>query len=272
MPALPDLSGTLPLVELQHQFVREVLYRDSAGLAAQVVENGRSAEQRLGVYRNNAREGFALALEAAFPVLLAAMGSKTFRELAWAYQRACPSPAGNLFHIGKRLPGFLDDHVRGTGDEHLIDIAGLEWAVQESLVAADQDTPLDLAMLATVPVDRHGELHFQLHPSVRLLQTEYGVFDLWEAHQVRGPVVRAEQSPENLLIRRLAAGVQLQRLSVPDAVWLEALSRGGSLAESTAVLPGIASGELGELLVRWVTAGVVTAYTLNGQSARGPLS
>ena len=272
MPASPDRTGTLPLVELQHQFVREVLYRDSTGLAAQVVENGRSAEQRLGVYRNNAREGFALALEAAFPVLLAAMGSKSFREFAWAYQRACPSPAGNLFHIGKRLADFLDEHVRGTGDEHLIDIARLEWAVQESLVAADQDTPLDLAALAAVPGDRHGELRFQLHPSVRLLRTEYGVFQLWEAHQARCPVVQAAKAPENLLVRRLIAGVQLQRLSDSDAAWIEALSRGGSLAESASVLPGIAPGELGELLVRWVTAGVVTAYTLNGHWAGEDLS
>ena len=248
--------------------MRELLYRDSPDLLSQVVANGLGAERRLAIYRTNARETFALALEAAFPLLLACVGPEEFRSLAWAYQRACPSPAGNLFHSGARLPGFLAEHVRGTPDDYLIAVARLEWAVQESLWAGDCDTALDLAALAAVPAEHQPELRFLLHPSVRLLRTEYGVFDLWEARQSGRPVSQAGPSPENLLVRRLAAGIQLQKLGEIDLLWLEGVQGGASLADSAAGLPSTAQDELGALLVRWVSAGVVTGFTLHGQEAR----
>ena len=245
----PDRS----LQELQRQFVREVLYRDSVGLLPQVVTNGLGAERRLAIYRTNARETFALALEAAFPLLLGCTGGEEFRRLAWAYQRACPSPAGNLFHVGARLPGFLTEHVRGTEDEYFIDVARLEWAVQESLVAADSAAALNLPALAEVPADRQVDIRFLLHPSVRLLRTEYAVFGPWEARQAGQPVTRAARDPEWLLVRRLAAGVQLQRLVSGDFDWLSALQRGEPFA---------GEDDPGSLLVRWVTAGVITDFTV----------
>jgi hypothetical protein len=124
VPALPEQAAVLH--ELQQQFVREVLYRDSVGLLPRVLAKGLSADRRVAIYRNNTRENFALALEAAFPLLLACMGGDEFRMLAWSYQRACPSPAGNLFHVGERLPNFLAEHLTRTGDECLIDVARLE--------------------------------------------------------------------------------------------------------------------------------------------------
>ena len=267
MPASPEAVRDSSLRELQRQFMREVLYRDSPEVAAQIVANGLSVERRLAIYRTNARETFALALEAAFPLLLGCVGPEEFRSLAWAYQQACPSPAGNLFHTGRRLPGFLADHVRGTPDEDLIDVARLEWAVQESLWAADSDTALDLAALAAVPVEHQADLQFFLHPSVRLMRFEYGVFGPWEARQAGKPVARAVAGPENLLVRRLAAGVQLQKLGELDLAWLAALQDGASLADSAAALPLMAQDELGALLVRWVSAGVVTGFTARRQSA-----
>ena len=93
MPASPDTAHDLGLQDLQRQFVQEILYRKSDGLRSQVVANGLDADRRLAIYRTKARETFALALEAAFPVLLACMGSEQFRSLAWTFQRAWPSPA-----------------------------------------------------------------------------------------------------------------------------------------------------------------------------------
>ena len=278
MPASPEASHdeashdaashALSLRDLQRQFVREILYRKSAGLHPQIVPNGLDSERRLAIYRTTAREAFALALEAAFPVLRACMGSEEFRSLAWTYQRAWPSLAGNLFHIGTRLPAYLALHLRGTDDEYLIDVARLEWAVQEALVAADSDALLDLTALAAVPTDRQGDIRFVVHPSISLLRTEHGVFALWQAHQARQPVARALPGPECLLVRRLAAGVPLQRLLPLDVVWLEAVHGGGSLAASAAALPETERDQLGALLVRWVAAGVITDFKWGGLEAK----
>ena len=257
MRTLPENHAAASLVELQRQFVREILHRDSTDLVSQVIANGVDPERRLSIYRTNARENFALALEAAFPLLLRCTGSAEFRQLAWAYQRACPSTAGNLFHLGARLSGFLAGHLRGTDDEYLIDVARLEWAVQESLVAADGASALNLAALSEVPADRHADIRFLLHPSVRLLRTRYALFGPWEALQAGQTVAPVAPDAECLLVRRLAAGIQLQRLGSDDLDWLSALQQGDLLGEEVAE-----KVEIGSMLVSWATAGVITDFSV----------
>jgi len=259
----PDTPGeplAWPLAELQRQFVREVLHRDSGGLPVRVRAGGPGAERQLGIYRTNARENFALALEAAFPLVLRCVGPDEFRQLAWSYQRAWPSRAGNLFHLGEHLPEFLAGHLRGASEEYLIDVARLEWAVQEAMVAADGDEALDLAALAAVPVPSQGDIRFCLHPSVRLLRTEYAVFSLWESLQAGRAVTPAGREPECLLVLRRAAGIELQRLPAADLAWLGSLQAGATLAAAASALPADQQDTLGALLVRWVGAGVVTSF------------
>lgn len=249
--------------------VRELLYREAPGVATRIVAGGVAVERRLGIYRTNARENFALALEAAFPLLLRCVGPVEFRQIAWAYQRACPSPAGNLFHTGRRLPAFLAETLRGDDDEYLIDVARLEWQVQESLVAADSDGNLDLVALAGVPGERLVDLRFQLHPSVRLWRSEYEVFALWKVMQGKvmqagAPVAPARRGTEHLLVVRRVGGVQLEQLPATDFAALEALQGGATLDAAAAIVaatPAAAAQDLlGALLVRWTRAGVITAF------------
>jgi len=265
--ASPEQPADSALHELQHQFLREVLYQDSVGLLPRVVEKGLSAARRVAIYRTNTRENFALALEAAFPLLLALMGGTEFRQLAWSYQRARPSPSGNLFHLGERLPEFLAGHLSGTVDECLIDVARLEWSVQESMVAADSDDSLDLDALAAVPPASHPDLRFHTHPSVRLVATRYGVFHQWEALQAGRSPARPVAATEHILVRRHANGVQLHNIDSLDLAWLAALLGGATFAASAAVLPGEGHEQLGSLLVRWTTAGVITSFTLDEPAA-----
>ena len=94
---------------------------------------------------------------------------------------------------------------------------------------------------------------------MRLLRTDHGVFALWEALQSRQPVPPARREPECLLVLRRAAGVELQRLPGTDLAWLEALQAGATLGARLG-LPAAEQDSLGVLLVRWVTAGVVTSF------------
>jgi hypothetical protein len=251
------------LGDLQRRFVQAILRQDATGLAERIVPGGIGPERRLAIYRTTARENFALALEAAFPLVHASLGHEEFRRMAWAYQRACPSPAGNLFHVGERLPGFLGERLAGTADEYLVDTARLEWAVQESLVAVDPTSSLDLAALAAVPAERQASIRFRLHPSVRLLQSRYAVFDQWEVFQAGRPVAPAARAPEALLVQRQSAGIQVRRIGAVDCLWLEALQEGAGLGEAAARLPADAGVDLGALLVAWVGCGVVTGFGLD---------
>lgn len=294
MPALPESDGTAGvaaaagsgLARLQLGFIRAVLHRDDAGLGAWIGDDAAAggsldAARRIGVYRSNARENFADALAAAFPLLAACVGPREFRQLAWAYQRESPSRAGNLFHIGRALKAFLDAHVRGTPDEYLVDVATLEWAIQESLVAADADEAMDTGWLAAIPEERQGSLRVELHPAVRLLASRHAIFHLWESQQATlrllvetgvappenpPPAVPPPCRPEHLLVQRQADGVRLHRLAALDFRWLCAMEQGSSLADSTALLDESAaaagSAALAGLLGHWMQQGVITGFRL----------
>jgi hypothetical protein len=258
MPAMPA-SPEEALRELQRQFVREVLHRDAPGLADRIVAGGLPVARRVGIYRTTARENFALALEAAFPLLHRCLGHEEFRQLAWTYQRACPSPSGNLFHVGRQLPGFLADRV-APDEGHLVDVARLEWAIQEALVAPDGPASLDLAALAAVPTDALAGIRFRPHPSARLLATGFAVFALWEALQAGQPLPAAAPGAEHLLVLRRPGGVELQRVPPADFAWLGAVRDGADFATAAAALPGADPAALGALLVRAVASGAVTSF------------
>ena len=43
--------------------------------------------------------------------------------------------------------------------------------------------PLDLVALAQVPAEQQGELHFQLHPAARLLESVFPILRIWQVNQ-----------------------------------------------------------------------------------------
>ena len=181
---MPSCASPMPaLLEVQRAFAASVLRREPVAAALEARPADGRLARRLGVYRGNARENFAAALEAAYPVVRQQLGPDEFRSLAWSYQQRHPSPSGNLFETGRALPDFLDALLEGTGDDYLRDLARLEWAVQESMVAADCDVHLDLARLAALPPERHATLRFTTHPSVRIVATRFALFELWRNFQ-----------------------------------------------------------------------------------------
>ena len=246
------------LRDAQAGFLAAILGRDPAHTA-------RWPHRRLAVYRSNARENFAAALEAAFPLLHGLMGHDEFRAMAWAYQQACPSRSGNLFYCGAGLGGFLAAHLAGTPDAPLADISRFEWLIQQVLVAPDESARFDFGKLATLPEAGHGSLCFRLHPATRLYSSALPLFVLWSEYQRRGKLAAgmpptASNTRDDLLIRRSGDGVELHRLEPGEFRFLEALLRGECLqsAIEQAAAPGDTSLSHGEVLARWVSAGVIT--------------
>jgi hypothetical protein len=105
-------------------------------------------------------------------VLLRLAGREWLRAAGRRYQRTHPSRCGNLHHVGERFSGWLEAEVGDGPFAYFVDVARLEWAYQEVLVAPEPDG-LDLASLATVPGDRHGELLLEFSPAARLVDSLY---------------------------------------------------------------------------------------------------
>lgn len=246
------------LRDSQADFLAAVLGRDPEHAA-------KWPGRRLAVYRSNARENFAAALEAAFPLLCGLMGHAEFRAMAWAFQKSCPSRSGNLFYSGAGLTDFLATTLAETPDASLAEVARFEWLIQQVLVAPDEPVTFDFGKLATLPEAQHGSLRFRFHPATRLYGPGLPLFALWREYQHSGTIARlpldiTTGSTEALLIRRTGDGIELYRLAGPEFRFLNALLRGECLDEAVthASDDGDASLNHGELLARWISAGIIT--------------
>lgn len=271
MPSRASRTAVRSLPELQREFLAAVL-SPGGDAPAWVRRGGPGAAARLGVYRANARENFLAALAAGFPWLRELMGRQEFAELAWSYQRRCPSVSGNLQHVGARLPAFLAEHLTGTGREPLASVAMLEWAMQEVANVARQEARLDLAELAAVPAERHATLSFATDPAMRVLCLPHALFAAWAARQSGRAAGSAglPAGPEHLIVRRARGRIEVGRLEPGRGACLAALAAGEPLG--AAVDACLAQGlelDLAAALPEWVAEGLIIGLRPAGTAA-GP--
>ncbi|MDQ2695592.1 MAG: DNA-binding domain-containing protein [Pseudomonadota bacterium] len=253
------------LRDLQLDFVRQLLGEADTGLAAQIRAHGLTGGRRLNVYRNNTFISLTEALKAVYPVILRLVGDGFFGYAADQYIRRHPSASGNLHDFGDRWGEFLRGFGPAAGLPYLPDVAALEWAYHRAFHAADHP-PLDLAALAAVPVQRHADLTFRLHPSARLLASPYPILRIWQANQPdqddAPPVDLAEGGVRLLVIRRR---LEVTFEPLPEGEWtlLAVLAGGGGFAaacgQALAAQPGF---DLPASFRRHVLEGTLAAFAL----------
>ena len=259
----------LSLRETQQRFLRGVLAGDAEAITPWINSAGLPAAERIGIYRNNCREGFAAALTLGYPVLQRLTGEAYFRQLARDYQRRHPSQSGNLLHVGTQLPAFLEQRFAGTQYDYFSHVARLEWACQEVLVAADH-AAFGLARLAAVPSADYPRLRFDLHPAARLVSAPYPVFRIWETHQDAadpGPIDLGSGG-EQALVRRSGDGVVICRLAPGEYECLATLGSARPLGRALeAALTANSTFDLRQALQRWAQIGLIVNFSVLGESA-----
>lgn len=252
----------LSLHELQRAFAGALLCGETADIEPYVVANGLEPAARLRIYGNNARENFLATLRATYPVLERLVGADYFRQLVLDYMQRFPSPSGDLHHAGERLASYLERRFGAGEYAYFIDVARLEWAYQEVLVAAEH-APLDRARLQSIDAAEYPELRFELHPAVRLIESAYPVLTIWSANQpgaAAEEIIDLRQGGERVLVRRTAEAVELARLSQADCAFLAAIARGDTLGEAAAAAVGAGEFDLGRALRRYVSSGVIADF------------
>jgi len=169
------------LRDLQAEFAA-ALFDERPEMSARVRAGRFPATQHLQVYRNNVVESLTGALRAVYPVVEKLVGDGFFRYAAHEYLRAHRPRSGNLHDFGDAFASFLAGFAPAAELPYLPDIARLEWAWHQAFHAADAPA-FDLARLGAVPAEQHATLRFVLHPSARLLASDFPVVRIFEINQ-----------------------------------------------------------------------------------------
>jgi len=249
----------LPLRDLQERFAARLLETDSASVPDWIRADGISALARLEIYRNNLQAGFTRTLALEFPVIERLVGQHYFRQLALAFLANHPSRSGDLHHVGAPLPGFLQEQFAATEYRYLADVARLEWAYQECLVAEDSDS-LDPETLRSVPAAAYPNLRFTIRSTCRLVDSTFPIVRIWEANQPAAgvpDVIDLTAGPDHVVLVRTPAGIELSRVPFGDFRLLTGFATGQTLGRALEALLDLdARFDLGAALRRCIGLGV----------------
>ena len=185
-----------------------------------------SAEERLNIYRNNLRENFLKVLELEFPVVQRLVGADYFRQTVRQFLLYAPSRSGDLFHCGRAFPGFLRQQFATSDYAYLPDVAALEWAYQEAIIAAGDPQVFDLAALARLEQDSYDRLRLQAHPALRLVRSPYPIVAIWAANQANAAgdaTIDIGRGGENALITRALRSTHIAAIGAGAATFLGAV-------------------------------------------------
>jgi hypothetical protein len=211
------------------------------------------------------RETFLATLAAGFPVLVRLAGRDWFRQAGSGYLRLHPSRSGNLHHVGERFAEYLEAELADGPYAYFADVARLEWAYQEVLVAAAPAT-LELAELASIAPERHEQLGFEVSPAARLVASRYPLLAIWRANQPGADTdatVRLDAGASRLLVVRRDTHVELCELSSGEFAFLEATVAGARVVDSAAAaLAADSEFDLVVALPRLVRLGALIGFHL----------
>jgi hypothetical protein len=264
----------MPTLRELQQGLAAALFADAyESLLTLIRPAGADGGARIDIYREQLHEVFAHSLALEFPVIERLVGSHYFQKLALEFQAAHPSRAGDLHHIGAPFAAFLQERYRSSAYDYLADVAALEWALQESMVAPAAQA-FDLHALRGIDPADYAQLLFEFHPACRLVSSPHPVLDIWRANQpgrAAGETIDLASGMTRVLVHRATGGVEFHVLSAPEFALLETLAQNSCLDIALRAAQVIdAAFDLGAALRRVVALGAVTGALLQVREPVGP--
>jgi hypothetical protein len=254
------------LREMQAAFLAGVFGPDATSACGHIESDRIPADRRFAIYRSNTLISLTGSLMASFPAVYRVLGDHDFRIAAARYIRRHPPAMPQLLAYGDAFPGFLESFEPARRHGFVADLARLEWARQEALFSPDAE-PLAPVALQAVPVEAYAGLRFALHPTARLIASDWPVQSLWEAaHAPDGSDSGPDGvtgRPESVLVLRPQHGVEAHRLTPGDLALLSALGADQSLAEAAdAAAAAEPAFDLQQALLGHLTRGSFSVFAL----------
>jgi len=218
---------------------------------------------RLGIYRNNMLLTLTDILASTYPVIQKLVGAGFFKTMARHYISEHPQSEGNRHSFGAELSTFLARYEPALSLPYLPDIAAIEWAYFQAMLAED------VAVISAQELGRiistQANYALQLHPSVQLVKQSYNALEIWQLqHQESGSRVSLQHIPHQLLIwRDQTDALFILPVSKDMAALLIRCQEGADLAQTLSELsdPAAIQPEFARLL----TAGAFVHQKESGQ-------
>ncbi|NVK33365.1 MAG: putative DNA-binding domain-containing protein [Rhodobacteraceae bacterium] len=216
-------------------FGRSLLDSEADIPAGVIGPDGKAAPKRFSVYRNNVMVSLIEALEQNFPAVMKMLGPGYFKALSKLYVETHPPQSPVMMWFGSSFPDFIDTFEPLALYPYLGDLARFEWAWLQAYHAKDAEI-FDPGVLSDLGADALAELTFDLHPSVRIVQSKWPVLSLAEANRFGTRSVDSIEieGGEDVLISRPALDVIVFRLKPGAASFLIGIAEGLSLGEAAA--------------------------------------
>ena len=234
-------------------------------MSAAIKTNGLTAEQRLQVYRNNTQLGLTEALRDGYPVVNKLVGNDFFNHLARSYIRSYPPQAGCLMSFGGQFDDFIAGFKPADGLPYLPDVARLEWFWHEAFHEADASS-LALPSLAGIAPETYGKLLLTLHPSSRLLVSDFPVLSIWQSNQddCQGDIaINLNEGSCQLLVFRPEWEVLVIALDKSELCFINAVAQGSTLIQAAEQAIALNSAfDLFTVLHRSFGMGLFTDYSI----------
>ena len=196
--------------------------------------NGKAAEKRYNVYRNNVTVSLIIALAATFPATQRITGVDFFRAMARFHIRAMPPTSPLLFEYGHNFPNFIEHYEYARSMPWLADVARIERAWLDAYHAADVES-LTPQALALIPPEKLVDTVFAVHPATRIVRSRFPAVSIFAANRNDSPVSRIETAePEDALATRPGLDVIVRHLPPGGAVFLMHLIASETLGAAAA--------------------------------------
>lgn len=224
-----------------------------------------TAVDRFNIYLQAYSARLIEALSENYPVLYTLLGDEDFSVLSLNYLQTFPSNYRSIRWFGDKLADFLSSLKT---ENYLIEMAKLEWLVTEVFDAKDANI-LSADKLNTIQSIKWGELSFIMHPSIRRLNCNWNVVDIWSAvtNHESPPPFKWRDMPVAWLFWRKELTEHFNSLSIYEAWMLDAMLSGSSFGLiCEGLCTWIAEEQVGRyaasLLKTWIEVGLITDITL----------
>ena len=167
----------------QAEFTQSIFQGLSPSLSESLsINNPDQQQQRFAIYQNNVFYSLTQSLADLYPVIKRLVGEDFFNGTASMYIRQHPPKQAAMVFFGSHFPDFLRHFEHTENMLYLADVAKLELERHHAYHAADADT-LKPEDFATVDEYAFEKSKFIFHPSVRLVDSSYPIFRIWQSNQ-----------------------------------------------------------------------------------------